>query len=66
MIRTHRPPSLYSQDDPLTNAIRPPASETEHERQFRLQQEADARRISETIDEELRLEKREYDKNRQI
>jgi len=65
MIRTHRPPSLYSQDDPLTNAIRPPASETEDERHFRLQQEAEARRISEIIDEELRREKRKYDKNRQ-
>ncbi|KAF8440378.1 guanine nucleotide binding protein, alpha subunit [Boletus edulis BED1] len=54
MIRT---PSIRSQDDPLSIAIRPPPTETETDRQVRLQQEAEARRISEQIDEELRIER---------
>ncbi|KAG7089367.1 hypothetical protein E1B28_011057 [Marasmius oreades] len=52
-----RTPSLYSQDDPITEALKPPPSETETERQIRLQEEAEAKRISEQIDEDLRQER---------
>ncbi|KAF8554590.1 G-alpha-domain-containing protein [Imleria badia] len=54
MIRTS---SIRSQDDPLSIAIRPPLRESETDRQMRLQQEAEARRISEQIDEDLRIER---------
>lgn len=50
-------PSLYSQDDPITEALRPPPTETEAERFARLQSEAEAKRISEQIDEDLRQER---------
>lgn len=54
MIRTS---SIRSQDDPLSIALRPPPTESETDRQIRLQQEAEARRVSEQIDEELRVER---------
>ncbi|KAF9041090.1 guanine nucleotide-binding protein [Hymenopellis radicata] len=50
-------PSIYSQDDPLAEALRPPSYETEAERYARLQAEAEAKRISEQIDEDLRQER---------
>lgn len=50
-------PSLYSQDDPLAEALRPPSFETDAERYARVQAEADAKRISEQIDEDLRQER---------
>jgi guanine nucleotide-binding protein subunit alpha len=53
----HRTSSLYSQDDPISAALRPPSSETPEEQGMRLQQEAEARRRSEKIDEELRLDR---------
>ncbi|THH16106.1 hypothetical protein EW146_g4480 [Bondarzewia mesenterica] len=65
MIRTHRPSSLYSQDDPLAFVLRPPETETEGDKRARLQAEANAKNISDAIDEELKLEKRKYDKYRQ-
>ena len=52
-----RTPSLYSQDDPITEALKPPPTETEAQKQIRLQQEAEAKRISEQIDEDLRQER---------
>ncbi|KAK1222871.1 hypothetical protein PQX77_014293, partial [Marasmius sp. AFHP31] len=52
-----RTPSLYSQDDPITEALKPPPSETEAQKQIRLQEEAEAKRISEQIDEDLRQER---------
>ena len=54
MIRT---PSIHSQNDPITEALKPPPSETEAERIARLAAEAEARRISEKIDEDLREER---------
>ena len=54
MLRT---PSIYSQDDPITEALKPPPSETEAERIARLESEAEAKRISEKIDEDLREER---------
>lgn len=50
-------PSLYSQDDPLAEALKPPSFETDAERYARLQAEAEAKRISEQIDEDLRQER---------
>ncbi|KAG8213278.1 guanine nucleotide binding protein, alpha subunit [Butyriboletus roseoflavus] len=61
MMRT---PSIRSQDDPLSIALRPPATESETDRQVRLQQEAEARRISEQIDEELRIEREKLRKSK--
>lgn len=52
-----RTPSIYSQDDPISAALQPASDETETERKARLEQEAEAKRISEEIDEELRLER---------
>lgn len=54
MIRT---PSIHSQNDPITEALKPPPSETEAERIARLAAEDEARRISEKIDDDLREER---------
>ncbi|KAG6821340.1 hypothetical protein H0H93_000201 [Arthromyces matolae] len=59
-----RTPSLYSQDDPLTSAIRPSSTETDVQRKARLAAEADARRVSEQIDEELRQERERMKRNK--
>ncbi|KAB5590063.1 Guanine nucleotide-binding protein alpha-4 subunit [Ceratobasidium theobromae] len=50
-------------DDPLTLAIAPPANETAEERVARLRDEAEAKRVSDAIDEEIR-EARARDKKR--
>lgn len=42
-----------SSDDPLTLAMAPPPNETEQEKTVRLRDEAEAKRISDMIDEEL-------------
>jgi len=52
-----RSPSIYSQDDPISAALKPSPTETEAERSARLVREADAKRVSEQIDEDLRLER---------
>lgn len=65
MLHTRRPPSVYSQDDPLSFALRPSDAETELERLARIQREAEARRISDIIDEQLKIDKRNYDKSKQ-
>ncbi|KAF9069006.1 guanine nucleotide-binding protein [Rhodocollybia butyracea] len=59
-----RTPSIYSQDDPLTEALKPPESETEIERRLRLELEAEAKRVSEQIDEDLRLEREDMRRKR--
>ncbi|THV07236.1 guanine nucleotide-binding protein [Dendrothele bispora CBS 962.96] len=59
-----RTPSIYSQDDPLTEALRPSENETEEQRRARLQDEAQAKRVSEKIDEELRLERERLRRSR--
>ncbi|KAH7926088.1 G-alpha-domain-containing protein [Leucogyrophana mollusca] len=61
MMRTS---SIRSQDDPLSLALRPPPTETDSDRQRRLQHEAEARRISEQIDEDLRVEREKLKKSR--
>jgi hypothetical protein len=60
-----RTPSIHSQDDPLTVAIRPPPTETPHERNARLQREQEARRISDEIDEEIRKERERLKKSKE-
>jgi hypothetical protein len=56
--------SIYSQDDPISVALRPSPSESELERQDRLRLEREAKRISEQIDEELRLERERLKKSK--
>jgi guanine nucleotide-binding protein subunit alpha len=65
MLHARRPPSVYSQEDPLSSAIRPPDAETELERRARLQREAEAKRISDVIDEQLKVDRRIYEKSKQ-
>ena len=59
-----RSPSLYSQDDPITAAMKPPPTETESERRIRLQLEDEAKRVSEQIDEDLREERERLKKKK--
>lgn len=59
-----RSPSIYSQDDPITAAMKPPPSETEIERTMRLEAEAHAKRVSEQIDEDLREERERFKKKK--
>ncbi|KAH8092195.1 G-protein alpha subunit [Cristinia sonorae] len=44
-------------DDPLTLALSPPPNETPEERENRLRDEAEARKISEDIDEEIKAQR---------
>jgi guanine nucleotide-binding protein subunit alpha len=59
-----RSPSLYSQDDPITAAMKPPESESESERAVRLEFEAEAKRVSEQIDDDLREEREKLKKKK--
>ena len=59
-----RSPSIYSQDDPITAAMKPPPTETEAERKIRLQLEDEAKRVSEQIDEDLREERERLKKKK--
>lgn len=61
---TMRSPSIYSQDDPITAAMKPPLSETDSERNVRLEFEAEAKRVSEQIDEDLRAERERLKKRK--
>ncbi|CCM03094.1 uncharacterized protein FIBRA_05214 [Fibroporia radiculosa] len=69
MIRTSRPPSVHStttdSGDPFSAILRPPASESERDKLTRIQREADAKRISDSIDEEIRADEKRYRKNKQ-
>ncbi|TFK93955.1 G-protein alpha subunit [Polyporus arcularius HHB13444] len=68
MISTSRPPSVHSSNtdaDPFSLFLRPPASETEHERVTRLHREADAKRISDSIDEEIKADRERMRKSKQ-
>lgn len=58
MMKTHaRPSSIYSADDPLAQAIKPPNSESEDEKRARLQAEQEAKRISDEIDDKIKEER---------
>ncbi|RDX57473.1 G-protein alpha subunit [Lentinus brumalis] len=68
MISTSRPPSVHSSNtdaDPFSLFLRPPASETEHERVTRLHREVDAKRISDSIDEEIKADRERMRKSKQ-
>ena len=51
--------------DPLDEALRPPFDESDEERAIRLAEEAEAKRISQAIDESIRAE-RQSQKKRSI
>lgn len=59
-----RTSSVRSQVDPLSLALLPPPTETDSDRQARLRQEAEARRISEQIDEELKADRRKWERSK--
>ncbi|CCM01087.1 uncharacterized protein FIBRA_03135 [Fibroporia radiculosa] len=61
-----RSKSNASIDDPLTLALAPPPNESDTERGERLQREAEAKRISDSIDEELKQEKAAWKKNKSL
>lgn len=69
MISAPRPPSVRSigtdYGDPISAILRPPVGESERDRQLRLQREAEAKRISDAIDEELRAEEKRYRKRKE-
>jgi guanine nucleotide-binding protein alpha-1 subunit len=48
---------LSFEDDPLTAALQPPADESPEQRTEREKTEAEARRVSEAIDEQIKTEK---------
>ena len=53
-VRTTLNPSRFDDDDdPLTRALAPPPNETDSQRAERLRAEAEARRVSDMIDDEL-------------
>ena len=61
-----RPPSVLSgTDDPFSQALRPPAFESEFERHVRLEQETESKRISDLIDEEIRRDKERMKRSKQ-
>lgn len=51
--------------DPFSALMRPPPTESDEERVARLQREAEAKRISENIDEQIKLDKEEYKKSKE-
>lgn len=50
-------PKGIADRDPLDDVLRPPIDETEEERSIRLQNEEQAKRVSEAIDEAIRQER---------
>ncbi|KAF9533893.1 guanine nucleotide-binding protein [Crepidotus variabilis] len=59
-----RTPSIYSQDDPISAALKPPPEETDAERIARQHAESEAKRVSEQIDEDLREERERMKKRK--
>ncbi|PSR78994.1 hypothetical protein PHLCEN_2v7181 [Hermanssonia centrifuga] len=63
MIRTS---SIHSEaGDPFAAILRPPDGETDYDRQLRLKREAEAKRISDSIDDELRKDEKRYKKRKE-
>lgn len=55
----------YSSDfDPLSFALQPPLGETDDQRTVRLQREAEEKRISDAIDENLQVERENQKRKR--
>ncbi|CAL1716309.1 unnamed protein product [Somion occarium] len=67
MIRTPKPPSVHSLDvnDPLSAILRPSPTESEQDRQTRLRLEAEAKRVSDRIDEQLNQDRERFKKSKQ-
>ena len=68
MISTQRPSSItgsIDRDDPLSVVLRPAPGETPQERDLRLQREAEAKRVSDRIDEQLTIDRERYRKAKQ-
>lgn len=66
MIRTSRPPSLRSeQGDPFSAIMRPPHAETSDDRSARLQREANAKKISDSIDEAIKQDRERLKKSKE-
>ncbi|PAV16151.1 G- alpha subunit [Pyrrhoderma noxium] len=66
MIRTQsRTPSLYSYaaDDPLSLVLKPPATESDEERERRIRAEIEAKLVSDRIDEQIRTEREQKKRN---
>lgn len=59
-----RTPSVYSRDDPFSAALKPSPTETEAERLARQMMEAEAKRRSEQIDEDIRQERERLKRNK--
>ncbi len=53
-------------EDPLSRLLAPPANETPEDRDVRMRLEAEARQISDKIDEQLKLERAALKKNRPV
>ena len=53
-------------EDPLSRLLAPPPNETADERETRLRLEAEARQISDRIDEQLKAERAAMKKNRPV
>lgn len=54
------------EDDPLAAALRPPPDESPEARAIRLSREEDAARISQAIDDAIRVERQTNKKNRVV
>lgn len=69
MITTSRPPSIRSTTtetgDPLSALMRPPPTETEREKRLRLEREADAKKVNDLIDDQIRADRERYKKSKQ-
>ncbi|KZT73657.1 G-protein alpha subunit [Daedalea quercina L-15889] len=69
MIRTSRPPSLRSvatePGDPFSAIMRPPAAESSDDRSARLQREANAKKISDSIDEAIKQDRERMKKRKE-
>lgn len=69
MIRVPRPPSVQSLStdsvDPLSAVLRPPPSESEEDRKSRLQREAEAKQISDRIDDEISQDEKLFKKRKE-
>lgn len=65
MLRANqRPPSILG-DDPFSHALMPPAYESDYEKHARLEQEIEAKRISDRIDDEIRRDKERFKRAKQ-
>ena len=63
---TYSEARMRSGSDPLARAMQPPENESIHERDERLKQEAKAKKISDDIDEQLKQERNQLKKRKQV